>query len=115
MKEKLNKTSPESVDSKSQQPPEKAADRLAVLERIEQLEREGRFDVDAEEDPPTLPLQPDQIDYLRVKPSSKVKVKLAYAVAEQFLVERVEIGRPQRDGHDGRRTCQPACAARPPY
>lgn len=85
MREKLNKTSPENVDSMTQQPPEKAADRLAVLERIEQLEREGRFDVDAEEDPPTLPLQPDQIDYLRVKPSSKVKVKLAYAVAEQFL------------------------------
>ena len=39
--------------------PEKAPDRLAVLARIEQLEREGRFDVDAEEDPPTLPLEPD--------------------------------------------------------
>ena len=76
MKEKLSKTSLESEDSKVQQPLEKAAYRLAVLERIDQLEREGRFDVDAEEDPPTLPLQPDQIDYLRVKPASKVKVKL---------------------------------------
>lgn len=65
--------------------PEKAPDRLAVLARIEQLEREGRFDVDAEEDPPTLPLEPDQIDYLRVKPSSRVKVKLSYALAGKFL------------------------------
>lgn len=65
--------------------PEKSADRLAVLERIAQLEREGRFDVDAEEDPPTLPLLPEQIDYLRKKPSSQLKVKLAYAVAERFL------------------------------
>lgn len=67
------------------QQPEKAADRLAVLERIAQLEREGRFDVDAEEDPPTLPLRPEQIDYLRKKPSSQLKVKLAYAAAEKFL------------------------------
>lgn len=65
--------------------PEKAPDRLAVLARIEQLEREGRFDVDAEEDPPTLPLEPDQIDYLRVKPSSRAKVKLSYALAGKFL------------------------------
>jgi len=59
--------------------------RLAVLARIEMLEREGRFDVDAEEDPPTFPLEPDQIDYLRVKPSSKAKVKLSYALAGRFL------------------------------
>ncbi|MGN0400712.1 MAG: lysophospholipid acyltransferase family protein [Acetatifactor sp.] len=65
--------------------PEKAPDRLAVLERIEQLEREGRFDVDAEEDPPTLPLEPGKIDYLRVKPASQAKVKLSYALAGKFL------------------------------
>ena len=65
--------------------PEKAPDRLAVLARIEQLEREGRFDVDAEEDPPTLPLEPDQIDYLRVKPSSRAEGKLSYALAGKFL------------------------------
>lgn len=65
--------------------PEKAPDRLAVLERIEQLEREGRFDVDAEEDPPTLPLEPEQIDYLRVKPVSRVMVKLSYKLAGAFV------------------------------
>lgn len=64
---------------------EKAPDRLAVLERIAQLEREGRFDVDAEEDPPTLPLLPEEIDYLREKPGSKIKVKMAYAVANAFV------------------------------
>lgn len=65
--------------------PPKAPDRLAVLARIGQLEREGRFDVDAEEDPPTFPLEPNQIDYLRVKPASKAKVKLSYALAGKFL------------------------------
>lgn len=67
------------------QVPQKAPDRLAVQERIAQLEREGKFDVDAEEDPPTLPLMPDEIDYLRVKPSSKAKVKLSYAIAGKFV------------------------------
>ena len=58
--------------------PEKAPGRLAVLARIEELEREGRFDVDAEEDPPTLPLEPDQIDYLRVNPLRNAKLKIWY-------------------------------------
>ena len=57
---------------------EKSPERLAVLDRIARLELEGKFDVDAEEDPPTLPL-------LRVKPGSKMKVKMAYAVANKFV------------------------------
>jgi len=78
--------------SKSGQP-EKAPDRLAVLARIEKLEREGRFDVDAEEDPPTLPLPPGEIDYLKVKPFSKTRVKLAYAAATLFLDGLLRDGR----------------------
>jgi hypothetical protein len=73
------------LEKTSEKVPEKAPDRLAVLERIAQLEREGKFDIDAEEDPPTLPLEPNQIDYLRKKPSSRAKVKLAYAIAEKFV------------------------------
>ena len=73
------------VEEQQTRVPEKAPDRLAVLARIEQLEREGKFDVDAEEDPPTLPLEPNEIDYLRVKPSSKAKVKLSYAIAGKFV------------------------------
>ena len=50
------------ADKSRQQAPPKAPDSLAVLEIIERLEREGRFDVDAEEDPPTMPLLPDMGD-----------------------------------------------------
>lgn len=50
---------------------EKSPERLAVLDRIARLELEGKFDVDAEEDPPTLPLLPEDIDYLRVNPAAK--------------------------------------------
>lgn len=65
--------------------PERDPGRLKVLERIRELEREGRFDVDAEEDPPTLPLEPDQIDYLRKRPGSRVMVRLSYAIASRFV------------------------------
>ncbi len=63
----------------------KAKDRLEVLDKIAQLEREGRFDEDVEEDPPTKELMPDDIDYLRRKLSSKIKTKLTYKVARSFL------------------------------
>lgn len=75
-------------DRKKVQPvPEKAQDRLKVLQVIEQLEREGRFDVDAEDDPPTIPLLPDMVDYLKVRPDSMVKRRAAYAIANRFVDE----------------------------
>ncbi len=63
----------------------KSRDRIEVLEKIAQLEREGRFDEDVEEDPPTKELKPEDIDYLRKKLSSKIKTKLTYKVARSFL------------------------------
>lgn len=72
------------VKRKHQAPP-KAPDRLAVLEVIEQLEREGQFDVDAEEDPPTIPLLPDMVDYLKVRPDSIIKRNTAYLIANKFV------------------------------
>ena len=71
------------------QAPQKDPERLKVLERIRQLEREGRFDVDAEDDP----LEPDRIDYLRVKPASRVKVKFSYAVANRFVDKLLREGK----------------------
>lgn len=70
------------------QVPPKAPDRLAVLEIIEELERKGRFDVDAEDDPPTIPLLPDMVDYLKVRPDSIIKRNTAYIIANKF-VDRV--------------------------
>lgn len=65
----------------------KAPDRIEILKRIEQLEREGRFDVDPEDDPPTIPLEPEDIDYLRKKYTSKLKRRVAYKMGERFLDE----------------------------
>ena len=64
---------------------EKAQDRLEVLEKIENLEREGKFDIDVEKDPPTIPLTPENIDYLKKKSYSKIKNKVANKVGEKFL------------------------------
>ncbi len=75
----------EASSGAGQELPQKAPDRLAVLETIGRLEREGRFDVDAEDDPPTIPLTPDMVDYLQVKPGSRAKAKAAYFVARKFV------------------------------
>jgi len=63
----------------------KSKDRLEIVDKIAKLEREGRFDEDVEEDPPTKELLPEDIDYLRKKVSSKIKRKFAYAVARKFV------------------------------
>ena len=60
-------------------------DRLEILEEIEKLEREGRFDVDPEKDPPTIVLTPDNVDYLNTKSSSKIKSIVANKLAEKFF------------------------------
>ena len=63
----------------------KSQDRIDVLKRIEQLEKEGKFDVDAENDPPTIVLTPENIDYLRSKMTSKIKRVFANEAGERFL------------------------------
>lgn len=66
---------------------EKSQDRLEILEEIEKLEREGRFDVDPEKDPPTIVLTKDKVDYLREKSTSKIKTKVANKIGEMFFEE----------------------------
>lgn len=64
---------------------EKSPDRLAIMAEIEKLEREGKFDVDPEKDPPTIELEPDQIDYLRRSIKDKLKARTANKIGETFL------------------------------
>ena len=68
---------------------EKATDRLEVLEKIEKLEKEGKFDVDVENDPPTIELKPRQVDYLNKKITSKTKTIVANKIGEKFLNELI--------------------------
>lgn len=71
---------------------EQAQDRLDVLKRIEEYEKLGTFDVDAEIDPPDLELKPNKVDYLRKKIKNKIKTKLAYTVARKFLNKLIKMG-----------------------
>ena len=81
---KLIKIKKEKADEQ-EAPVQKSQDRLEVLKKIEMLEQEGKFDIDAEDDPPTIVLTPENIDYLRKKTTSKIKRIFANKVGERFL------------------------------
>ena len=74
----------------SEQIIEKSKDRLEVLKKIEELELEGKFDEDVENDPPTVVLTQDNVDYLNEKRTSRMKTKVANAVAERFVEKLIK-------------------------
>ncbi len=61
------------------------SDRVRILEKIAQYEREGRFDEDVEDDPPGREIQPGEVDWLGEKLSSRLKSKFAYSQARKYL------------------------------
>lgn len=73
------------LNRKNNQSVEKSKDRLEVLDKIRKLEESGIFDVDVEEDPPTIPLEPNDIDYLRTSRMSQIKSKMATRLAERLV------------------------------
>ena len=64
---------------------EKDKERLKILKKIEEYEINGTFDIDVEDDPPTIPIKPGEVDYLRKKVSSKVKASIANKAASKFF------------------------------
>ncbi len=65
-------------------------DRQEVLRRIREYEREGRFDEDVENDPPTPELLPDRVDYLCKKRTSKISRKIANFVADRYFLNLIK-------------------------
>lgn len=63
--------------------------REKVYEKIKDLERNGIFDLDVEQDPPTIPLTPENVDYLREKGLNKIKNVLANRMGETYLKELI--------------------------
>ncbi|MBQ8350647.1 MAG: 1-acyl-sn-glycerol-3-phosphate acyltransferase [Clostridia bacterium] len=57
------------------------AARLAVLAKIKEYEKNGQFDRDVEDDPPTLPIKPGQVDYAHRKLSTRIQTWFANRVA----------------------------------
>ena len=85
-------------------------ERQEILERIEKYELEGDFDHDVENDPPSRPLQPKEIDYLRKKWRNKIarffvsraadKAINGLIAANQIIIKDV-IGKENLQGIDG--------------
>ena len=73
------------VEDIDEQEVEKSQERIEILKKIEELEKAGKFDIDTEKNPPTIPLMPKKIDYLRKKSYSKLKNILANKVGERYL------------------------------
>ena len=65
--------------------PPKSQERLEILKKIEEFEEEGKFDQDVENDPATIILTPENIDYLRKRYYSKLKSSIANTMAKTFL------------------------------
>ena len=59
--------------------------RLAIIEKIKQFEREERWAQDVEDDPPTIPLRPEMVDYLNEKISSRFWMKFAKNPTRNFI------------------------------
>ncbi len=75
--------------------------RKRILARIEQYEREGRFDEDVEDDPPAPVLMPDQVDYLAKKTSTRIKRFFANRVADRHFYKLIKKDIMVIDGVEG--------------
>ena len=60
-------------------------ERLRVLARIAEYEKEGRFNDDVEEDDPPVPIKPGEVDYTNKKLSSKIKTRFANFLGKAFF------------------------------
>lgn len=63
----------------------RAPDRAAIVKKIEEYERTGRFGEDVEDDPPSKVLLPEDIDYLRRSRLDRLKTKLAFKSAHMLV------------------------------
>lgn len=69
------------------------AARLTVLEKIALYEKNGLFDRDVEEDPPTVPLAPGQVDFTGKKRSTRMATRIANHVAHAYFERLIRRGR----------------------
>lgn len=69
-----------------------APDRLAVLERIADYEARGLFDIDVEEDPPTVPLDYEHVDFTGRRLSTRLATAIANRVAAGYYEKLIRRG-----------------------
>lgn len=65
---------------------EKAQDRIEVLRKQQEYERQGIFDVDLEQDPPrTRSIKPGEVDYKKKKFINRIKAKIALSMGHKAV------------------------------
>lgn len=69
---------------------EKSEARLKILERIAEYEKNGWWDRDVEDDPETIELLPDKVDYLNKKLSSKIATVFANWAGTRFFEKMIK-------------------------
>ncbi len=70
----------------------KNPERLKIIERINEYEKKGWWSKDVEDDPPTIPLTPDKVDYLNKKLINKILTKFVNNKAQKFIKDLVKNG-----------------------
>lgn len=71
---------------------EQNKERLEIFKKIAELEKQGKFDIDVEDDPPTIPLKPGQVDYLEQKFSTKIFTEFANIIAKRHFDNCIKRG-----------------------
>ena len=66
--------------------------KLKVLKKIEEYEKAGLWDKDVEDDPETIQLTPEKIDYLGEKFSTRFFSKIANYAAVRFYEKQIKSG-----------------------
>lgn len=69
---------------------EKDLHKLELLRRIAELEKEGKWHLDVEDDPETYPLMPNDVDYLNEKLINKIKNKIANIAGTRFFDKMIK-------------------------
>ena len=63
-----------------------------ILDRIAEYERLGLFDKDVNDDPPTIPLRPGEVDYTGKKLSTRIGTAVANKLGEQHFEKMMKRG-----------------------
>jgi 1-acyl-sn-glycerol-3-phosphate acyltransferase len=71
---------------------EKSPERLKVLAKIEENERAGLFNSPVEDDPPTIELLPNKVDYLNKKLFNKIATRIANRAGTKFFEDLIDKG-----------------------
>ena len=62
----------------------RAKDRVDIVKKIANFEKEGIFDQDVEDDVPGRMIMPDEIEYIKKSPIAKIKANIAFKMAKKF-------------------------------